>query len=88
MSTIIKQQPCSPTPYHSFPNNFYHHHHHHHRQSIASSENEQLSPTGDNIAENASTSNFIPPQTVTDGGGRKVGGWYEEKFIQILFFSI
>ncbi len=89
MSTITKQKLCSQAPYNSFPNDFYrqqhhHHHHHHHRQSTASSENEQLSPRGDNIAESVSTSNFISPPSATDGGGK--GGWYGDRLIQNFYY--
>ncbi len=76
MSTIIKQQPCSPISYTAFPSNFYNHH----RQSITSSENEQLSPTSNHIAESSSTATLIPLSATNDGkGGGGGGGWYEKR---------
>ncbi|CAF0768370.1 unnamed protein product [Adineta steineri] len=65
MSSIIKQQPYSPVSFNSFSSDFYNH-----QQSITSMENEQLSPTTNNIAESSSTSNMVTPSATTEGGGR------------------
>jgi len=83
MSSTIKQQPCSPVSYETFPKNFYNHHHHH-RQSTTSVENEQLSPISNNNGESSSTSALVRPST-TDGGDGG-GGWYEKrKYSNYLF---
>ncbi|CAF3722357.1 unnamed protein product [Adineta steineri] len=80
-STIVKQQPFSPPPYHPLTNGFFnnnnnhHPHPHHHQQhqhqhqhqcSTPSPDNEQISPVSNNLAETSSTSSLVPP-SATDG---------------------
>ncbi len=64
-TSMIKQQPYSPPPYHSLTNGFFTHHL---QQSTPSPDHEQISPLSNNLTETSSTSNLVPPSAT--GGGR------------------